>query len=43
MLPLDGGAVTCLSIHASDQIRKMSGDPADSATLGGAVAFNKWY
>ena len=40
MLPLDGGAVTCLSIHASDQIRKMAGDPAESATLGGTVAIS---
>ena len=39
MLPLDGGAVTCLSIHASDQIRKMAGEPAES-TLGGAVALS---
>ena len=40
MLPLDGGAVTCLSIHASDQIRIMVGDLADSATLGGALALS---
>ena len=39
MLPLDGGAVTCLSIHASAQIR-MVGDLADSATLGGALALS---
>ena len=38
MLPLDGGAVTCPSIHASDPILIMVGDLADSATLGGAVA-----
>ena len=38
MLPLDGGAIACLSIHASDQIGIMVGDLADSATLGGAVA-----
>ena len=40
MLPLDRGAVTCLSIHTSDQIRIMVGDLADLATLGGAVALS---
>ena len=37
---LDGGAVTCPSLHASDQIGIMVGDLADSATLGGAVALS---
>ena len=32
--------MTCLSIHASDQIGIMVGDLADSATLGGAVALS---
>ena len=40
MLRLDGGAVTCLSIHASDQMGIMVGDLADSATLGGSVALS---
>ena len=40
MLPLDGGAVTCLSIHALDQILIIVGDLADSATLGGAIALS---
>ena len=39
-LPLDGGAVTCLSTHTSDQMRIMVRDLADSATLGGTVALS---
>ena len=38
MLPLDGGAVSFLSIQTSDQTRIMVGGLADYATLGGAVA-----